>query len=60
MASARYEQVRIDNLVRDCAVLIALGIDDKGIISMDDFSKNLLNSIKSKRPHYSEIFSTKL
>ncbi len=29
---------------------------DKGIISMDDFSKNLLNSIKSKRPHYSEIF----
>ena len=30
MVDARYEQVRIDNLVRDCAVLIALGIDDKG------------------------------
>jgi hypothetical protein len=30
--------------------------NSKGIISMDDFSKNLLNSIKSKRPHYSEIF----
>jgi transposase-like protein len=30
MVDARYEQVRVDNLVRDCAVLIALGIDDKG------------------------------
>ena len=26
----RYEQVRVDNLVRECAVLIALGINDKG------------------------------
>jgi hypothetical protein len=25
MVDARYEQVRVDNLVRDCAVLIALG-----------------------------------
>jgi transposase-like protein len=30
VVDARYEQVRVDNLVRDCAVLIALGIDDKG------------------------------
>ena len=30
IVDARYEQVRVDNLVRDCAVLIALGIDDKG------------------------------
>jgi transposase-like protein len=28
VVDARYEQVRVDNLVRDCAVLIALGIDD--------------------------------
>ena len=30
MVDARYEQVRVDGLVRDCAVLIALGIDKKG------------------------------
>lgn len=30
MVDARYEKVRIDGLVRDCAVLIALGIDQKG------------------------------
>ncbi len=30
MVDARYEQVRVDALVRDCAVLIALGIDDQG------------------------------
>ena len=30
VVDARYEQVRVDGLVRDCAVLIALGIDDKG------------------------------
>lgn len=30
IVDARYEQVRVGGLVRDCAVLIALGIDDKG------------------------------
>ncbi|CAB9543154.1 hypothetical protein BROOK1789C_732 [Bathymodiolus brooksi thiotrophic gill symbiont] len=30
MIDARYEQVRVDGLVRDCAVLIALGIDSQG------------------------------
>ncbi len=30
MVDARYEQVRVDGLVRDCAVLIALGIDSQG------------------------------
>lgn len=30
IVDARYEKVRVDGLVRDCAVLIALGIDVKG------------------------------
>jgi len=30
IVDARYEQVRVDNLVRDCAVLIAIGIDAQG------------------------------
>ena len=30
LVDARYEQVRVDGLVRDCAVLIAIGIDPQG------------------------------
>ena len=30
IVNARYEQVRVDNLVRDCTVLIAIGIDNHG------------------------------
>jgi len=30
MIDARYEKVRVGGLVRDCAVLVALGIDEKG------------------------------
>ncbi len=30
MIDARYEKVRVDGIVRDCAVLIAIGIDSQG------------------------------
>jgi transposase-like protein len=43
MVDARYEQVRVDNLVRDCAVLIALGIDDKG-------KREVLGALSERKP----------
>lgn len=41
LVDARYEKVRVDNAVRDCAVLIAYGIDDNGKRSVLDVSVEL-------------------
>jgi transposase-like protein len=54
IVDARYEKVRVDGLVRDCAVLIALGIDDKG-------KREVLGvkvSLSEAEVHWREFFST--
>lgn len=45
---ARYESVRYNNEVRDCAVLIAIGIDDKGCRDVLGFDV----SLSEAEPHW--------